>query len=77
MAALDEHCRAFSSLIREAARDGLSGDAWQAVDGRLARMLLCDQFSRNAFRGTPEVITAQRLPRVQAAGRGGKEGGEG
>lgn len=52
--AMDVGCRAFSDVIRELKSDGL--EEWASTEGKLARMLLADQISRNAFRGTPEAF---------------------
>lgn len=54
--AFDDRCAArFGALLEEAAAGGLS--AWEATrDGRLALILLLDQFSRNIFRGTPRAF---------------------
>lgn len=54
-AAMDASCRAFIPLIRAAGAKELDGE-WSTADGRFAQMLLCDQFSRGAFRGSPEAF---------------------
>jgi len=45
----------FADVIRAAA-EGRVGEAWEGKKGRLARVILFDQLSRNAFRGTPEAF---------------------
>lgn len=44
-----------------AGRGELCGDEWETERGKLARLLLCDQLSRNAFRGTSEVCVCVRV----------------
>lgn len=51
---LDAECQKFIPLIRAA--PGLRGEAWDDVPGLIARLVLLDQLSRNAFRGTPEAF---------------------
>lgn len=52
----------FASVIRSVGKGDFGGsgeeaNAWQkTVDGRIAQILLFDQFSRNAFRGTDEAF---------------------
>jgi uncharacterized protein (DUF924 family) len=55
-AATDEHVRAnFMEDIEAAAAGRL--DAWaETPRGRLALIVVCDQFPRNAFRGTPRAF---------------------
>ena len=52
--ALDAECQKFIPLIRAA--PGLRGEAWDDVPGLIARLVLLDQLSRNAFRGTSEAF---------------------
>ena len=55
--ALDAECREkFIPLIRAAGAGNLRGEAWDDVPGLIARLVLLDQLSRNAFRGTPEAF---------------------
>lgn len=54
-AAVDNECRQFESVIRAAGNRSL-GTQWGTDDGRFAEMLLCDQLSRGAFRGTPDAM---------------------
>jgi uncharacterized protein (DUF924 family) len=59
--ALDEEIRGrFGEAIEQAARGDL--DAWkQTARGRLAAVVLLDQFSRNAFRGTARAFAQDGL----------------
>ncbi len=72
----------FGSLLRRAAQGELYG--WRAEpEGRLAEILVLDQFSRNIHRGTPrafaqdpmalalaqEAVAAGVLPELRQAGR--------
>uniref|UniRef100_A0A7S2E428 Uncharacterized protein n=1 Tax=Helicotheca tamesis TaxID=374047 RepID=A0A7S2E428_9STRA len=53
----DKLCKPFSPVIREAGRYELVGDNWQAcIDGNMAQLILTDQLSRNAFRGSDEAF---------------------
>uniref|UniRef100_A0A7S4AMF3 Uncharacterized protein n=1 Tax=Pseudo-nitzschia australis TaxID=44445 RepID=A0A7S4AMF3_9STRA len=53
----DKLCCSFKDVIREAGRNELPTDEeWGTIDGRFARILLCDQLSRNCFRGTEEAF---------------------
>jgi len=53
---MDQGCRAFAGVLHELRAGGLTEPEWvDTTEGKLARMLLADQFSRNAFRGTPEA----------------------
>ena len=54
--ALDAECQKFVPLIRAAGAGNLRGEAWDDVPGLIARLVLLDQLSRNAFRGTPEAF---------------------
>ena len=54
--ALDAECQKFIPLIRAAGAGNLRGEAWDDVPGLIARLVLLDQLSRNAFRGTPEAF---------------------
>ena len=54
--ALDAECQKFVPLIRSAGAGSLRGEAWDDVPGLIARLVLLDQLSRNAFRGTPEAF---------------------
>ena len=53
----DEGCKAFADVVRELKSGGLVEPEWVSTEGTLARMLVADQFSRNAFRGTPEAYS--------------------
>ena len=50
--ALDAECCQFIPLIRAAGAGQLRGEAWDDVPGLIARLVLLDQLTRNAFRGT-------------------------
>ena len=52
---MDTQAQRFIPLIRKAST-GLGGAEWSTVDGLVAQLLLFDQLSRNAFRGTPEAF---------------------
>jgi len=53
----DQLCKPFSNVIRESGKFELVHDEeWHAtVNGQLAQLILCDQLSRNCFRGTDEA----------------------
>lgn len=68
----DRLCRiAFSHLVRRAGGSGgpggeglLNDPAWHATaDGLAAQLVLCDQLSRNCFRGTPEAFAYDEAAR--------------
>lgn len=76
---MDEACRAFTDVIRELRAGTLSGPEWtDTTEGKLARVLLADQFARNAFRGTNEAYgyadIALGLSRELVNPEGGMEG---
>ena len=52
----DNRAKQFSDLIRACGRGELTDASWQSADGLYAQMLLCDQLSRNCFRGTDEAF---------------------
>jgi uncharacterized protein (DUF924 family) len=63
----DALCRdTFSETIRQVAggheQQSLRGTAdWEStIDGCVARMILCDQIARNAFRATPEAFAYEK-----------------
>jgi uncharacterized protein (DUF924 family) len=72
-AADDDAIRArFAHLIERAAGGGLDG--WLASPGgALAFILICDQFPRQAFRGTPRAFATDTIAR-RAARRGIEQG---
>jgi len=57
-AALDEECRnRFGELVRTCSRGELDSlPEWLTPSGLFARMVLCDQIPRNAYRGTSEAF---------------------
>ena len=65
-AALDESIRArFGDTLEAAARCELF--AWRATaEGRLAEIIVLDQFSRNVYRDTPRAFTQDALALVLA-----------
>lgn len=64
----DTLCNSFSSVVRDAGKkelisnrhretplnDGVS--CWDSVNGKVSRLILCDQLARNCFRGTDEAF---------------------
>lgn len=56
----DERCREFEQDLRNAASGKLT-DWGQQPEGRLALILLLDQFSRNIYRGTPQAFAQDPL----------------
>ena len=55
----DELCEEFQDVIRAVGQGDLGNNEaeWQkSVDGKMAQLLLCDQLSRNAFRGKEEAF---------------------
>ena len=56
----DEVRRRFGAVI-DAAIDGAYADWCDTPRGSLARVILLDQFTRNAFRGTPRAFAADPL----------------
>lgn len=53
----DALCEPFQDLVRTAGRGELIGSEWtDSIDGMMAQLLLCDQLSRNVFRGTQEAF---------------------
>jgi uncharacterized protein (DUF924 family) len=54
----DKLCRNFSEMVESAGAGNLTGEEWDGtVDGKMAKVLLCDQFSRNCFRGTAKAFS--------------------
>jgi uncharacterized protein (DUF924 family) len=54
---IDSKCREFSELIRACGRNELHGELWDSEKGIFAQVLLCDQLTRNSFRGTAEAFS--------------------
>jgi uncharacterized protein (DUF924 family) len=55
----DKLCTAFAPVVRDAGEKKLISDKetdWDSVDGKLSQLILCDQLSRNCFRGTDEAF---------------------
>jgi len=57
---LDAECCEFIPLIRAAGAGNVRGEAWDDVPGLIARLVLLDQLTRNAFRGTSEAFAYDR-----------------
>lgn len=55
-APVDAECQRFVPTIRAAGRGELRGAEWGSRDGLVAQLVLSDQLSRNAFRGTAEAF---------------------
>eukprot|EP00051_Salpingoeca_urceolata_P028655 m.487767 g.487767 ORF g.487767 m.487767 type:complete len:316 (+) comp25242_c0_seq1:115-1062(+) len=53
---IDAACQPFADLVQRAGRGELSGGDWDTPDGWYAQVLLCDQLSRNCYRGTSEAF---------------------
>mmetsp|Transcript_43422 Transcript_43422/g.99496 ORF Transcript_43422/g.99496 Transcript_43422/m.99496 type:complete len:251 (+) Transcript_43422:76-828(+) len=53
---LDDLAQPFAPVIKEAKAGTLVEPEWQTIEGKVAKVLLCDQLSRSAFRGTPEAF---------------------
>lgn len=66
----DELCRPFTEVVRAAGKGQLmNGDepVWKdTVDGMTAQVLLCDQLSRNIFRGSSEAFEYDEMSRTIA-----------
>jgi len=55
----DKLCTPFIPVVRDAGEKKLIYDKvtdWNSVDGKLSQLILCDQLSRNCFRGTDEAF---------------------
>jgi len=62
----DALCQPFIPVLRDAGKNQLKYihkdddndgiDYWETIEGQMSRILLCDQFSRNCFRGTNEAF---------------------
>ena len=57
----DKLCQNFAPVIRQVKEGELVTDEWQTIDGKLSQLILCDQLSRNAFRGTQEAFAYDAL----------------
>eukprot|EP00968_Pinguiococcus_pyrenoidosus_P013070 scaffold1172_cov247-Pinguiococcus_pyrenoidosus.AAC.10 len=53
---MDAQCESFADLVRAAGAGKLVGEEWEEPNGKVARVLLCDQIARGAFRGTTEAF---------------------
>lgn len=65
-AAFDQQIRdRFGDLLKQAAEGGLS--EWRkGIAGRLAEIIVLDQFSRNCYRGTPQAFAQDGMALVLA-----------
>lgn len=63
--ALDVFCQPFAPVVRELTADppSLTGQDWDSVEGKVAKVLLADQLSRSCFRGTPEAFSYDPIGR--------------
>ena len=53
----DQLCQSFQDVVRKAGKGELKESQWEStVDGKMAQIVLCDQLSRNAFRGQEEAF---------------------
>lgn len=52
----DALCQRFSDVVRDAGQKNLNGANWNSVQGKLSQLILCDQLTRNCFRGTNEAF---------------------
>jgi uncharacterized protein (DUF924 family) len=62
----DKLCQSFVPAIRAAGKGDLVSGEWTgSIDGLMSQVILCDQLSRNSFRGTEEAFqydsVAERL----------------
>jgi uncharacterized protein (DUF924 family) len=52
----DKLCQLFAPVIRDCGTKLLPDEPWNtSVDGKISQIILCDQLSRNCFRGTDEA----------------------
>lgn len=52
----DKLCQPFVPVIRDCGNKLLPDEPWNtSVDGKMSQIILCDQLSRNCFRGTDEA----------------------
>jgi uncharacterized protein (DUF924 family) len=58
----DQLCQSFRTAVKAAGNQELKTDEWNSsVDGKVGQMLLCDQLSRNCFRGTDEAFAYDQI----------------
>jgi len=60
---LDDFAQPFAPVIRELKKGTLTEPEWDTTEGRIAKVLLGDQLSRNCFRGTPEAFEYDTVAR--------------
>ena len=61
----DKFCQPFAPVVRElnAEPPTLIGGEWDAIEGRVAKVLLADQLSRSCFRRTSEAFSFDAIGR--------------
>lgn len=52
----DTYCESFIPTLRDLKAGKLAAPEWDTIFGKVARLILADQFSRNAFRGEAEAF---------------------
>lgn len=52
----DKLCQSFAPVVHLAGEKSLQGENWDTFDGKVSQLILCDQLSRNCFRGTDEAF---------------------
>ena len=62
---LDAFCQPFAPVVRELKADppSLTGDDWNSLEGKVAKVLLADQLSRSCFRGSAEAFSYDPIAR--------------
>ncbi|MCL1629538.1 DUF924 family protein [Roseibaca sp. V10] len=63
--ALDAFCQPFAPVVRELKSDppSLTGEEWNSLEGKAAKVLLADQLSRSCFRGCAEAFSYDPIAR--------------
>lgn len=60
----DTLCKPFIPVLRDAGKEKLISDKetnWDSIDGKLSQLILCDQLSRNCFRGFDEAFAYDNI----------------
>jgi|AntRauTorckE5430_2_1112549.scaffolds.fasta_scaffold01626_2 uncharacterized protein (DUF924 family) len=60
----DTLCKHFTPVVRDAGEKSLISDKeiiWDSIDGKLSQLILCDQLSRNCFRGSDEAFAYDHI----------------
>ena len=62
---LDDLCQPFAVTVRALKADPptLTGDDWDSLEGKVAKVLLADQLSRSCFRGSAEAFSFDPIGR--------------